>query len=349
MKRNINWSLLISIFALSLLPNIAQAVSVVFGVGATFPKLVYVEWGKKFKAETGTDFIYFARGSGKGVDSIAAGKSDFGATDKPLNNSELAKYNLIQFPALIGGVIPVVNIKNVGPGQLQLDGPVLARIYMGKISRWNDPEIAALNPKLSLPNEMIKVFYRADKSGSTFTLTDYLSKTSDEWKSSLGTGSTVLWKVGEGVEGGGDLAAKISITPNSIAYADPATVSKMRLAFVKVRNREGVFTSPNIASFTAAAANAAWSAANGFELSLTNQPGRESWPISTATFILISRNPSEPNGAVAALKFFDWAFSNGSGIAQSLGFVSIPANLPASIRDTWKAQIKSRKGQSLWQ
>lgn len=349
MKRNAIWLKATIFMVLVMLSSMVQAASVIFGVGANFPKQVYKEWGKQYKAETGTDFVYFAQGSDKGIQSILSGKSDFGASDKPLKSEELEKNRLVQFPVLIGGVIPVVNLRNVDDGQLQLDGAVLANIYLGKIKRWNDPAIAALNPRLALPNEAINVVHRADKSGNTFTLTEYLSKVSAEWKATMGVATAVSWKVGEGVEGSDNLAKQISSTPNSIGYLDPALVQQKHLTFVKMRNRDGVFVSPNNVSFAAAAANATWSAANGYDQSLTDQLGHESWPITTATYILLARNPVEVKGTEETLKYFDWTFRNGGALAQNLGFVSIPAELIQNVRNSWKTQIKDRTGHPLWQ
>lgn len=347
MKRKKVWAGLNIIFLLALMPNQAQA-GVIFGVGATFPKQVYQEWGKQYKAETGSALAYFAQGSGKGIEAITSGKADFGATDKPLTPGELEKDKLMQFPALIGGIVPVVNIKNISDGQLQLDGTVLADIYLGKVKHWNDPAIAALNPRLALPNDAIIVAYRSDKSGSTFVLTEYLSKVSSEWKTSMGEATTVAWKVGEGFDGGDNLAKKISNTPNSIGYLDPALVQQKHMTFVKMRNHDGVFVSPNHASFSAAAESAEWKASSGFNQSLTDLPGHESWPLATATYIILSRSPAEASGTEETLKYFDWTFRNGNVIAQSLGFVLIPAVAMQSVRETWKLQIKDRAGRPLW-
>lgn len=347
MMQNKTWASLLIFVGLATLSSLAQA-GIVFGVGASLPKQAYKEWAKQYKAETGTDFVYFAQGSQKGIEAISAGKADFGASDKPLTIEELEKNQLVQFPSLIGGVVPVVNLKNVGDGQLQLDGAVLAGIYLGKIRRWNDPAITALNPRLALPNETINVLHRAEKAGCTFTLTDYLSKVSEEWKTTMGAALEVAWKVGEGVEGGENLAKQIGSTPNSIGYLDQALVQQKHLTFVKMRNREGVFVSPYHGSFAAAAAKATWSAVNGYSQTLTDQPGPESWPLTTATYILLARSPVETNGTGEALKYFDWAFRKGGAISQNLGFVSIHAEGMNNVRDSWKTQIKDRAGRPLW-
>ena len=347
MKKDRTWLSLSAIFLLALMLNQAQA-GVIFGVGATFPKQVYQEWGKQYKSETGLSLAYFAQGSGKGIEAISSGKADFGASDKPLTPEELERDRLIQFPVLIGGIVPVVNIKKIGDGQLQLDGVILADIYLGKIRRWNDQAIVALNPGLALPDEAIEVMHRSDISGSTFVLTDYLSKVSSEWKTTMGAATAATWKVGEGVDGGDNLAKKIGNTPNSIGYLDPAVVQQRHLAVVKTRNRDGKYVSPNQASFAAAAQSADWNPSNGFNQSLTDQAGSESWPLATATYIVLSRSPAEAAGTEEALKYFDWTFRKGNVIAQNLGFVLIPADTMRSVRDSWKAQIRDRSGRPLW-
>jgi phosphate transport system substrate-binding protein len=320
----------------------------IMGVGATFPKEVYTEWGKQYKAETGNFFAYFPRGSGRGVDAILAGKSDFGASDKPLTQDELERNQLMQFPALIGGIVPVVNIKNVGEGQLQLDGPTLVGIYSGRIRRWNDPALAALNPQLSLPNAEINVLYRSDRSGSTYVLTEYFSKIDAEWRATIGAATAVPWKTGTGVEGSDELAKQIAATPNSIGYVDPALVKQKHLVFVKLRNHDGQFVSPTQQSFAAAAAKATWSASTGYNQSLTDQSGNESWPLVTATYVILSRTPLEVYGTEAALKYFDWTFRNGNQIAQNYGFALIPQEAMQSVRESWKQQIRDRAGHPLW-
>lgn len=347
MGRRTAWISLTVYFILAILSNQAQA-GLFLGVGATFPKQVYQEWGKQYKAETGSSLAYFAQGSGKGIEAISSGKADFGASDIPLTSEELERDRLMQFPALIGGVVPVINIKNIGDGQLQLDGAILADIYLGKIKRWNDPAITAINPRLTLPNEAINVVHRADKSGSTFVLTDYFSKVSAEWKTTIGAATTVAWQAGVGVDGGDNLAKQVSGTPNSIGYLDPALVQQKHLVYVKMRNHDGVFVRPYQGSFAAAAASAKWSSANGYGLSLTDQPGAESWPLATTTYILLARNPAEINGTEEALKYFDWAFRNGSATAQNWGFVLLPDDAIRSVHDSWKTQVKDRTGRPLW-
>jgi phosphate transport system substrate-binding protein len=347
MKRH---SILTGLFAFAALavPSVTQA-GMILGIGATFPKQVYMEWGRQYKAETGNFFAYFPHGSGRGVDAILAGKSDFGASDKPLTPQELEINRLMQFPALIGGLVPVVNIRNIGDGQLQLDGATLAGIYLGKIRRWNDPALVALNPRLALPNETINVLHRSDRSGSTYVLTDYFSKVSAEWRATMGGASTaVAWKVGEGVDGSDNLAKQLGNTPGSIGYLDPAVVQQKHLTFVKMRNHDGMFVSPNHAAFAAAAAKAKWNATTGYNQSLTDQPGPDSWPLVTATYIILARTPMEAYGTEAALKYFDWTFRNGHETARNYGFSLIPPEAMQSVRELWKMQIKDHAGRPLW-
>jgi phosphate transport system substrate-binding protein len=348
MRWNMVWTSLTVFVSLAILSGGVWANEAVFGVGAAFPKKVYQEWAKQYKTETGTDFIFFTQGSGKGVEAAISGQADFGASDRPLTPDELEKNHLAQFPTMIGGVIPVVNINNIGGGQLQLDGMVLADIYLGKIKRWNDPAIVALNPGLALPKETINVLHRIDKSGATYVLTDYFSKVSAEWKNAIGSGLVVSWKVGEGADSAESMGKQLLSTSNSIGYIDPIQVQQKHLSFVKMRNHAGVFVSPNQASFAAAAKNAAWDVANGYGISLTDQPGQESWPLATTTYAVISRNPKEVRGVVNTLKYFDWSFRTGAAIAQNWGFVSIPAEVMQGARDSWKTQIKDRSGNSLW-
>ena len=249
---------------------------------------------------------------------------------------------------MIGGIVPVVNLRNVADGQLKLDGVVLANIFLGKIKRWNDPAITALNPGLALPKEAINVVYRSDKSGSTYALTDYLSKVSAEWKSTMGADTAVNWKTGNGVDGTENLARQIATTANSISYMDIALIQQNHLASVQLRNHDGVFVSPQHGAFVAAAKYAKWDPATGFSQSLTDQAGAESWPITTATYVILARKPVEVSGTAEALKYFDWSFRKGSVIAQDLGFVSIPAETMQKVRESWKAQIKDHAGHPVW-
>lgn len=319
-----------------------------FGAGASFPKPVYLAWGKAYKAQSEDVLIYTAVGSGKGLSEILAAKTDFGASDMPFSAEELATKGLIQFPAVIGGVVPAFNIKGVADGQLQLDGVTLAAIFMGKIKNWSDPALVALNPGLALPNDPIVLVHRADRSGATFNLTNYLSKVSPEWRASQGEGFTIAWKRGEEVSGSEAMAQKIANTEGAIGYLDYTDLHKRHLDAVKMKNQAGQFVSANVNSFAAAATSAKWSAANGFFEILTNEPGKDSWPITSASFILIERTPTVAENVEATLRFFDWAYRNGDAIAVELGYVPVPDSVADLIRNAWKTQFKSHTGKALW-
>ncbi|MGB7649905.1 MAG: phosphate ABC transporter substrate-binding protein PstS [Gallionella sp.] len=320
-----------------------------FGAGASFPKAAYQAWGKAYKAEADSTLIYTAVGSGKGLAEIVAARTDFGASDKPFSKAELDQNHLMQFPTLIGGVIPVMNVKGIEDDQLQLDGATLGAIYLGKITRWNHPAIKALNPSLSLPAEAIVVIHRDDKSGSTFILSNYLSKLSSEWKNSLGEGFSLDWQNGVGVAGSAAMAQKVLTTPNAIGYLDFADTQKQHLAAIKLRNAEGIFVKAEVTSFASAAMAAQWNMANGFNEILTNQGGKQSWPMTAATFVVIENVPAVPENVAAVLKFFDWAYRRGDAIAVDLGYVPLPDSVADLVRSAWKSQIKNRAGQALFQ
>jgi phosphate transport system substrate-binding protein len=321
---------------------------VFFGAGAAFPKPVYLAWGRAYKELTGNPLIFNAVGSGKGISEIMASKTDFGATDMPVKQEELEKNSLVQFPTVIGGVVPAINIKGIGDAQLQLDGATLSAIFLGKITHWNDPALAALNPGLTLPKDAITVVHRSDKSGATFYLTNYLSKVSGEWKASQGEGLTISWATGVGMDSSENVAQKIAETPYSIGYVDYVMLKKRNLISVKLKNQDGVWIAANDKSFSAAATAAKWSAATGFYEILTNQSGKDSWPITSATFALVERTPTVTENVEVTLKFFDWAYSKGDAIAIELGYVPLPDNVAELVRNAWKTQIKSRAGTPLW-
>lgn len=334
--------------SLSIFASVAYA-EAMFGAGAAFPNPVYQAWGKAYQAQTGSALVYTPVGSGKGIAEITAARVDFGASDKPLKPEELEKSKLMQFPTVIGGIVPTVNIRGIANGQLLLDANTLAEIYLGKITRWNDPALLALNPGLALPDANIAVIHRSDKSGTTFNLTNYLSKVSPEWKAAVGEGLTVEWKTGEGVERLDGMAKKLANTPNSIGYLDMADLQKMNLTYVRMKNREGVAITPSAQSFAAAAVSAKWSPSNNFFEILTDEPGKDSWPITAATFILLERTSSDAGHIAEVLKFFDWAYRSGQQIADNLHYVPLPANVVEGIRSAWKSQIKNSAGKPLWQ
>jgi phosphate transport system substrate-binding protein len=288
------------------------------GAGATFPYPVYAKWADAYKQQTGIGINYQSIGSGAGIKQIQARTVVFGATDAPLKEAQLAKDALVQFPMVMGGVVPVVNVEGVTPGQLILDGPTLSRIFLGEIKTWNDPAIAKLNAGLKLPAQAIALVHRSDGSGTTFVFTDYLSKVSPEWGSKVGSSTAVEWPVGIGAKGNEGVAANVAQTKGAVGYVEYAYAKQNRLTYAKLKNANGETVSPTIETFQAAAANASWSAAPGFGVILTNQPGAGSWPITAASFILIPKQPPDPNAAVEALKFVAWAFASGANLAVLL-------------------------------
>jgi phosphate transport system substrate-binding protein len=318
------------------------------GAGATFPYPIYAKWAEAYKAQTSTGMNYQSIGSGGGIKQIQAKTVDFGATDAPMTSSELEASGLTQFPAVIGGVVPVVNINGMEPGKLKLDGKVLAEIFMGKITKWNDKRIAADNAGVALPDEAITVVHRADGSGTTFIFTTYLSQVSPDWKSSVGADKAVAWPAGTGGKGNEGVASYVQRIKNSIGYVEYAYALQNKMTFAQMKSRDGQFVSPTDASFKAAAANAKWDASKGFYEILTNEPGKDSWPITGATFILVYKSAEKPANAVEVLKFFDWAFTNGDKLASDLDYVPLPANLKSMIYGAWKAQVKDTSGKALW-
>jgi phosphate transport system substrate-binding protein len=317
------------------------------GAGATFPYPVYAKWAEAYKAKTGTALNYQSIGSGGGIKQIQAKTVDFGASDMPLTPEDLDKSGLLQFPMIMGGAVPVINVKGVEPGKLKLDGPTLAKIYLGEVKKWDDPAIAKLNPDLKLPATAIAPIYRSDGSGTNFLFTDYLSKVSPEFKEKVGSNTSVQWPTGLGGKGNEGVAALASRTNGAIGYVEYAYVKQNKMNYAQLQNAAGKFVEPKSESFQAAAANADWEKAPGFRLVLTNQPGDQSWPITGASFILMHKQADKPEQAKAALQFFDWAYKNGSQMAEQLDYVPIPAKVVMLVESTWK-QIKGANGQPIW-
>jgi phosphate transport system substrate-binding protein len=325
----------------------AMAVDIT-GAGATFPYPIYAKWAEAYKAKTGVAMNYQSIGSGGGIAQIKAKTVDFGASDMPLKPEDLQKDGLMQFPAVIGGVVPVVNLEGIAPGALRFNGPVLADIYLGRIRKWNDKPIADLNPGVKLPDGPITVVRRSDGSGTTFLWTDYLSKVSAEWKSRVGAGTAVAWPEGVGGKGNEGVAAYVQRIKGSIGYVEYAYAKRNRMAHAAVQNREGQFVQPDDDTFQAAAAFADWKNAPGFYQILTDQPGKQSWPISGASFILMHQKQDKPASAVEVMKFFDWALKSGQKMASELDYVPMPDPVVKVIADAWKAQIKDAGGKALW-
>ena len=312
------------------------------GAGATFPAPVYSKWAAEYHKATGVKINYQSVGSGAGIKQIDSKTVDFGASDMPQTDEVLKSKGQMQFPAVIGGTVPVVNIKGIAPGQLKLTGQVLGDIYLGKITKWNDAALTALNPGLPLPDATISPVRRADGSGTTFNFTNYLSRVHPEWKEKIGEGTAVNWPVGAGGKGNEGVAAFVNRLPNSIGYVEYAYVKQNKMTYALLKNRDGVFVAPSDTAFAAAAAGADWN--KSFYQLITDQPGKEAWPISTATFILMHLKQDKPANATEVFKFFNWAYKSGAKIADDLDYVPLPAPVVASIEKAW-GQVTDAAGK----
>lgn len=329
--------------ALVLASGLASAQDVT-GAGATFPAPLYAKWADAYNKATGQKINYQSVGSGAGLRQIRGKTVDFGASDMPLNDADLAKDGLVQFPTVIGGVVPVVNLRGIRPGQIRLTGQVLGDIYLGKITRWNDPVLTALNPGVPLPDTAIAPVRRADGSGTTFIFTNYLSKVNAEWKQKVGEGTAVNWPTGAGGKGNEGVAAFVQRLPNSIGYVEYSYATSNKMTYVQMRNAAGNFVNPDDSAFKAAAAGAAWD--KSFFQILTEQSGAQAWPITGATFILMHAKQDNAGKASSSLKFFDWALTNGDGMATDLGYVSLPDSVEAIVRREW-AKITDASGKAI--
>lgn len=329
--------------------TVSAQVTEISGAGATFPYPVYAKWAAAYKAKTGVKLNYQSIGSGGGIKQIKAKTVDFGASDAPLKAADLDKSGLMQFPMIMGGVVPVVNLPGITPGSIKLTNTILADIYLGKISKWNDPAIKAENKGLQLPDKAITVVHRSDGSGTTWIFTNYLSKVSPAWKDKVGNNKSVAWPVGVGGKGNEGVASYVKRLKGSIGYVEYAYALQNKLTYVKLKNRDGGYVAPTSAAFQAAAANADWSNAPGFYMVLTNQPGKDSWPITGASFILVYKTQAKPETGKAVLKFFDWCYKNGASMAEELDYVPMPAKVADLVRNTWKQQIKDGSGRPIRQ
>lgn len=325
----------LSIAALFISISIACAGSTVNGAGASFPYPVYSAWAFQYYKDTGTKINYQSIGSGGGVRQITNRTVDFGASDAPVKPADLQKKDLLQFPAIIGGVVPIVNVKGVEPGQLKLNGNVLSRIFLGKITKWNDPEIAELNAGVKLPNDDITIVHRSDGSGTTAIFTSYLSAVSSDWDKTVGTGKSVNWPVGIGGKGNEGVTNYVKRVKNSIGYVEFAYAKRNKLADVSLQNRDGGYVQASFDSFKEAAAFAKWEQDKGYYLWLVDAPGKDSWPIAGASFILLGKDKPESNKK--AVQFYNWAFNNGDEMATKLVYVPLPQSLKDDIRNYWKA------------
>jgi phosphate transport system substrate-binding protein len=334
--------------ASSLMFSAAVFAAEITGAGATFPYPIYAKWAEAYKTKTGNEINYQSIGSGGGIKQIQNRTVDFGASDMPLKPEDLAKNGLMQFPTVIGGDVPVINLKGLKPGEMRLTGTVLADIYLGKIKKWNDPAIVALNKNLNLPDQEISVVHRSDGSGTTFIWVNYLSKVSPEWRDKVGEGASVAWPAGVGGKGNEGVASYVQRLNGSIGYVEYAYALQNKMAYALVQNRDGHFVAPNIESFQAAAVGAQWDKAPGMYLILTDQPGSNAWPISGATFILVYTSQDKPNRAKEVLKFFGWAYAEGDQLATQLDYVPLPDNVVALVHSSWKNQIKDASGNPVW-
>jgi phosphate transport system substrate-binding protein len=320
------------------------------GAGATFPYPIYAKWAEAYKQKTGIGLNYQSIGSGGGIKQIRAKTVDFGASDMPLTAADLEKDGLMQFPTVMGGVVLVVNLEGVKPGEMKLTGKLVADIYLGKILKWNDPQIAAVNPGVNLPDQAITVVHRSDGSGTTFIFTNYLSKVSPEWKDKVGNNVSVSWPAptdagGKGNEG---VASFVQRIKGAIGYVEYAYAKQNNMTYTQLQNREGNFLSPENKTFQSAAAGADWKNAAGFYEILTDEPGANSWPITGATFILVYKSPANPDQTKEVLKFFAWAYENGDAMAMELVYIPLPDAVVNLIQSAWKSQIKDANGKSVW-
>ena len=339
-------SLIRSITAVACLAGIGSAAIAqdVTGAGATFPAPLYAKWADAYNKANGARLNYQSVGSGAGLNQIRAKTVDFGASDMPLKDDQLAKDGLVQFPTVIGGVVPVVNIKGIAPGQIKLTGQVLGDIYLAKITRWNDPALTALNPGVPLPDAAISVVRRADGSGTSFIFTNYLSKVNPEWQAKVGEGTAVNWPTGAGGKGNEGVAAFVTRLPNSIGYVEYAYVKQNKMTYTLLKNKDGNFATPDDANFKAAAASADWS--KTFYQVLTDQAGKEAWPLTGATFIMMQKSQDKPVNASNALKFFEWAYTNGDKMAADLEYVALPDAVKSLVRKQW-GDIKDSAGKPI--
>jgi len=320
-------------------PDIAHAQSQITGAGSTFAAPIYSKWGEAAASTAGVKLNYQAIGSGAGINQINNRTVDFGASDMPVPAEQLKDHRLMQFPTVIGGVDIIVNLPEVKPDELKLTGELIADIYLGKITKWNDSKIAEVNQGLKLPNMTIAPVYRADGSGTTYVFTDYLSMQNPEWKSKVGSSTSVKWLAGTGAKGSDGVSGTVHNIKGGIGYVESAYAKMNKLVTTQLRNKAGKFVSPNMDSYKAAAANADWSKVQNFAIDLNDQPGENSWPIESATFVLLPTDPKDPNQSAAVKKFFEWGFAHGDDIAQQLLYIPLPASVKDAVRAAWKAAV----------
>jgi len=338
----------VAVAATGILMSLSVHAADLTGAGATFPYPIYSKWAEAYKAATGIGLNYQSIGSGGGIKQIKAKTVDFGASDMPLKPEELEKEGLIQFPAIMGGVVPVVNLEGIAPGQMKLTADVITGIHLGKITKWNAPEIAGLNPGMTLPATAITVVHRADGSGTTFLWTDFLSKANADFKATIGSGTAVKWPTGVGGKGNEGVAANVQRIKGAFGYIEYAYAKKNKISHTQLKNLDGQFVDPDDETFKAAAANGDWAGTPGMAVVLTNQPGKNSWPITGASFILMHKSQAEALTGRAVLKFFDWSYKNGAKMAAELDYVPMPAPVVKLVNEAWKAQLKDASGKAIW-
>ncbi len=338
----------VALTAVSVMAFSSASAADLTGAGSTFAYPMFSKWAEAYKKETGIGLNYQSIGSGGGIKQIKAKTVDFGASDMPLKHEELEAEGMIQFPTVMGGVVPIVNLDGVTPGQLKFTGDVLAHIYLGKITKWNAPEIAALNPGVKLPADDITVVHRADGSGTSFLWTDYLSKVNAEFKTTVGAGTAVKWPVGVGGKGNEGVAANVQRIKGSIGYVEYAYAKKNKMSYTQMKNKDGQFVQPDDETFKSAAAGAQWAKTPGFAVVLTEQAGKASWPITGAVFVMMHKTQADAAKGKDVVKFFDWAYKNGGAMATELEYVAMPAAVSKLVQDTWKANLKDASGKAIW-
>ncbi len=343
-----NWTKsIVAAGALSLATFPAAALDI-SGAGATFPYPIYAKWADAYKKETNVGLNYQSIGSGGGIKQIQAKTVTFGASDAPLKGEDLEKFGLVQFPMVMGGIVPVVNLDGIKPSELVIDGPTLAKIFLGQVKTWDDPAIKKLNPNAKLPAQAIVVVHRSDGSGTTYNFAYYLAEISADWKSKVGFNTSVEWPVGIGAKGNEGVANNVAQTKGSVGYVEYAYAKQNKLTYTNMINKDGKAVAPTSANFQAAAANAKWESVPGYGVILANQPGAESWPMTAATWILMYKQPQDPAVAAEALKFFAWAYDKGEKMADELDYISMPKNVAASVKNTWAKDIKDTSGKPIF-
>src|SRR5215475_641635 len=334
--------------ALAAVTTMTAAAADISGAGATFPYPIYAKWADAYKKQSGVGLNYQSIGSGGGIKQIQAKTVTFGASDMPLTADALTKDGLVQFPTVMGGIVPVVNIDGIKSGDIVLDGPTLAKIYLGEIKKWDDPAIKKLNPNAKLPSQAIAVVHRSDGSGTTFIFTNHLIKVSADWKSKVGSNTSVEWPAGIGAKGNEGVANNVTQAQGSIGYVETAYAKQNNLTTMKMVNKDGKTVAPNPEAIQAAAANADWVGTPGFYVLLTDQPGNATWPIAGATFILVHKKVQDAAAAAEALKFFDWAYANGGKMASELDYIPMPANVVTAIKKVWASEVKDANGKPIY-